>query len=268
MLDGNLLKTAGLTKTQSAVLAYLLENGQQKAREIAKNVAHSRVVVYKALDELEELALIQKLDKKGAVSVFRAEHPSKIENLFDEREKLLKQQKRAFSGAIPDLVSLYNLSVNKPGVRFFEGEEGIKKVLDDTLKSETEILMFINSEALSEEKGFRKLDEEYVKKRKRLKIAKRIIDIDSEGAKKDYEEKDEDYNEITQVRYIKKGVAPFKSSIQVYHNKISYQILDKGDIISVIIEDRNIYWMHRVFFEYVWNSLDSGITNHESRKKW
>ena len=80
-----LLINAGLTKIQAETLDFLIKNGQSKAAEIAKSTSLARGVAYKALEELTELKLVEKNEQKGKVALFAAQHPSRIEEFFEEK---------------------------------------------------------------------------------------------------------------------------------------------------------------------------------------
>jgi sugar-specific transcriptional regulator TrmB len=245
-----LLINAGLTQIQAEALDWLIKNGESKAIDIAKNTTLARGVVYKALEELLGLKLVEKIETKNKVARFRAEHPSKIEEFFDEKERKIKKEKREFIESLPDIVSSYNLGSNKPGVKFFEGEDGIRLALFDTLKSTTEIYTFADIKATNE--NLKEINDDYAKKRERLGIKKKIIVSDSIENRKFFES----FNaEITQVKFIKKEYYPFKTGMQIYSNKVSYQTLEKENKIAVIIEDKNIFQMHKLFFEYMWETL-------------
>ena len=168
------LQNFGLTKAQSAVLGYLLENKEAKASLIARSISHPRGVVYKMLEELLAMGLVEKQEKEGQIARFRASHPQNIEKMLEEAEKKLEQSKKAWADLLPQLVSSYNLTLNKPGIKFFEGEEGFKKVLYDTLTSKTEICLFIDTEAMKEEEKFREINEEYKNKRTKSGLKKKI----------------------------------------------------------------------------------------------
>lgn len=245
-----LLLNAGLSQIQAETLEYLIKNGTAKAIDIAKNTSLARGVVYKALEELTKLRLVEKIEKTNQVARFRAEHPSRIEEFFDEKERKVKKEKRDFMESLPNLISSYNLGSNKPGVKFLEGEDGIRIALFDTLRSATEIYTFADIKSTNE--NLKEINDEYAKKRERLGIKKKIIVSDSEENRQFFA----GFNsEITQVKFIKKDYYPFKTGMQIYSNKISYQTLEKENKIAVIIEDRNIYQMHRLFFEYMWETL-------------
>lgn len=244
------LYNLGLSKVQAEIFDCLLENGPQKAGDIAKKTKRPRGVAYKGLEELANLSLVSKKEAKAGIFVFAAEHPSNLEKVLEQKEKDLAKTKSAFESSLPDLISAYNLISNKPGVRFYEGEEGLKKALEDTLASKTEILLLLDKEALEKEQEFREINADYKKKREKLGIVKKVIRIGVEP----YHEASfgSEYQKITDIRYLNKTNATFKSSVQIYDNKISFQVIDKGQIISIIIEDKNIYEMNKFIFNCLW----------------
>jgi len=245
------LQKFGLTKTQSSVLDYLLEFGESKAINIAKKINHPRGVVYKSLDELLEMDLIEKKDAKNRVSTFIAQHPRKIESILETKEREINENKKIFEEVLPDLISNYNLSLNKPGVKFYEGKEGMEKILDDTLTSQTEVLLFINTNSMEEEEKFKEINEEYKRKRKLKGIKKRIIRV-GKKPEMSFGTRDDKYEAITEIRYLDKELPTFKADIQIYDGKISNQIIDGENIISILIEDKHIYAMNKAWFELLW----------------
>lgn len=245
-----LLIDAGLSEIQAVTLDHLIVHGQEKAAQISKKTSRARGVTYKALEELIALGLVEKVEKGLKVAVFQAQHPSKIEEFFEQREQEAKKKRREFVETLPEIVSAFNLASNKPGVKFLEGEDGIRVALWDTLKSTTEIYTFADIKATNE--NLKEINDAYAKKREKMGIKKKIIVSDNAENRaffKDFS------SETTQVKFIKKEYYPFKTGMQIYSSKVSYQTLEKESQIAVIIEDKNIYQMHKLFFEYMWETL-------------
>ena len=253
-MNEKILLSLGLTKVQAEILTCLLENGSKKASDIAKITKRPRGVAYKGLEELIDLDLVIKKDVKQGIALFAAEHPSNLERVLERREKELEKTKKTFTSSLPDLISTYNLISNKPGVRFYEGEEGLRKVLDDTLTSKTDIYLLLNKEALNQEDEFKEVNDLYKKKREKLGIKKKIIRV----GKAPFHEVSNalDYEKITDIRYLEKESLPFKTSLQIYDNKISYQVISQEKIISIIIEDKDIYEMNKFVFKHLWESIE------------
>src|SRR3989338_135756 len=170
------LVAAGLEPDQAQIYEILLKNGPLKAGKVALKSTLKRGLVYKILDELVELGLVIKNEPAGKVAIFEPAHPLKIKEFAEAKEAKLKTAQLALDGILGNLTSDYNLALNKPGVQFFEGMDGIKKILDDSLASKTEIYSYADIESIN--KYIPDLNREYVAKRERLKIKKRGIVLD------------------------------------------------------------------------------------------
>lgn len=241
---------AGLTPTQAEILGFLLAQNELKAKEIVSALKKPRGVIYKGLDELVALELVEKREKPGTVARFRAEHPSKLEELFEAKEKQAQSQRKNFLANLPELTSHYNLAHHKPGVHFYEGEAGLRQTLNDTLRSQTELLLFIDKSGIGDEKTFTNLTNEYKERRLKAGIRQRIIYADDKPLHEP--SLGSLYEDLTEIRYIGESPAPFKSSVKIYDNKLSYQVIEGEQTIAVLIEDKNIYEMNKAWFEYLW----------------
>ena len=170
--------------------------------------------------------------------------------MFVERERA-KADARATAAAtlIPKIVSDYNLTSAKPGVRFFEGDFGMKTILEDSLTAKTEIYSYADLESI--QKYIPDINADYVRERERLNIKKKGFIPDSPFNREiltNY------HKRVTDAKLLCcNNVAPFKTVMQIYDNKISYLTLGTNQKIGVIIEDPNIYAMHKYLFEHLWN---------------
>jgi len=242
------LLQADLTPSQAEILEYLYQNKEAKASEIAKKIKRSRAIVYKEAEELAKLGIVEKKERPNQIAVFMAGHPSLLKKLLDNREAQLKKDRELLNNYLPDIVSAYNLMSNRPGIRFYEGLEGIKTVLWDTLTSAETIRAYSDIEGI--DKYIKDLNLEYVEKRRKLNIKKRGIIKDSPFSRnflKNY------YSEITENKFISSELFPFNSLLQIYDNKVAYVTLEENNMIGLIIEDKNIYQLHKSLFEDAWS---------------
>ncbi len=130
----------GLTKNQAIIYELLLKSGGLRASGVVRNLGGtlSRPMVYLVLDELCALGLVEKNEVDTKVARFIPYHPSKLGEVVDEKRKKTEVMHDAASTLIPKMVSTFNLVLHRPGVRFFEGVEGLKRVYADILsKGET-----------------------------------------------------------------------------------------------------------------------------------
>lgn len=247
-----ILQQIGLSEKEAVVYQTLLETGPISAQEVLKKVAQkmatTRPNLYNILAGLKEKGLLAERVKKGK-NLFEPESPARLINVFEKATQKASQARKTLEMILPELTSLYNLTTQKPVVQFFEGREGIKKVLADSLTSKHIIYTYANIEAII--KYFDDINRDYVKKRDALGIKKKGIMVDSEFARsylKNY------HRGTTDTRLIDGNLYPFHSVMQIYDGKISYVTLSDKSIIGVIIKDPAIHQMHKSIFEYTWST--------------
>lgn len=240
------LKNIGLSNEQIAVYQALMEFGKLPASTIAAKAGVSRVITYKILDQLENMGIVQKLETPKSVAVFFPADPENLINLVEKKKQELINLETNCATAVSLLKPQFNLLRDKPGIRFYEGLEGVKKVLDDSLFSESEIYTYVNVDMVLEH--FSAVNDAYVATREKRGISKKILAADTPTARK-YEKEHEDA--LTDMYIVGKENVPFAAVMNIYDNKISYITVGSSsdNLIGVIVEDARIADMHRYFFE-------------------
>ncbi len=261
-MNEKILLGLGLTKVQAEILTCLLQNGPQKASNIANITKRPRGVAYKGLEELIDLDLAIKKESKLGVALFTAEHPSNLEKVLERREKELDKTKKEFAASLPDLVSAYNLVSNKPGVRFYEGEEGIKKVLEDTLLSNPDKKLYTFSDVASYATYLSDWNTSYyAPQRKKLGVFEKVIIPDNARAleyMKDYKS-----NEVTDILFIDHKAYPFATEINIYNNKVSFVTFAPDFMVGVIVENKEIYKTLLSIFNFMWQFCKQNLQNSQ-----
>ncbi len=239
----------GLNTEQSLVYESLLKNGLMPARIVAQKSGIKRSLTYKILEQLISLGLVEKRDNIGKITFFFfPAHPGKLREFLQKREEAIKTAEASLSGIMGRMVSDFNLLSGKPNVQFHEGPEGMKKVLEDSLTAESEIYSY--SDVISVQKYIPDLNTEYMAKRTKFDVKKKILFFDSPEARKllpaIYKP------DITEYKFISFKTQPPHTVMQIYDNKVSYITLGKDQMIGLIIEDANIYSLHKYLFENQW----------------
>lgn len=247
-MENSILKQLGLDTNQILIYEYLLKNGASKASVIAKNTPLKRGLVYKTLDELVEIQIIEKDDPNGAVSIFTPLHPSALKGLAESKVRQAQNTQNHLETDIGSLISIYNLANGKPGIEFYEGIEGIKKVINDTLTSTEIIYTYADIETIN--KYIPKINEEYATKRDKLGLHKKIIFSDTAYTRKHLPT----YHNKTTDSKIISNLDNFATIMQIYNNKISYVTISDEIKMGVIIENKDIYQTHRALFEHSWKT--------------
>lgn len=239
-----ILMQAGLSDAQATLYEALLQVKESKAGKLAKKYPLKRGLVYKALDDLVELGLAEKIENEGEVMRFRAKHPSFLRSFVEERARAARETEVALQNTLPAIVSEYNIVQGKPGVSIYEGEGGIERMMADTITSRTDIYSYVDPEAV--DKYFNRINKKYLKERKEQFIVKHLLVVKSPYIVGRYTK--EKYP-LTEVRSIEKAPDPFQVALQIYDGKVSYLTLLPDRIIGVMIEDPNIYALQKFLFE-------------------
>jgi sugar-specific transcriptional regulator TrmB len=249
-----LLIQAGLTPTQAEVLGYLFTQKELKAKEIVGALQKPRGVVYKGLEELIELGLVEKIEKTGAITRFRADHPGKLEALFENKEKSARLEREAFISVLPELTSQFNLTHQKPGMRFYEGEAGQQHMLAELQHCKTEVCVFIDQKTLREAAQTLITKLKNTRPRGGAGKKRKILVV---GSKPENGKESKAQDGMLEIRYLIGTKSPFKSSVRIYDNKLAYQIEENGNIITMVVEDKNIFEMNKTWFDYLWETADA-----------
>lgn len=251
------LVRTGLTPHQATLYAALVQKGTVAASKIALEAKLSRPLTYRVLDELIDLGLVEKIDKPRAVAKFNALHPIKLKEMADIRFTAAQEAKAAVDSSLSKLISDYNLQSGKPGVRFFEGLEGVREVLNDSLTARGEIYSYADLESI--EKHISEINKQYVREREKRQIKKKGIVVDTSFARnflRNYAPG------VTETKLIKESAVPFQTVMQMYDGKVSYITLSDETMIGVIIADPRICEMHRALFLYTWRTIPDFTPEH------
>lgn len=248
MQEENILIQAGLSQEQASVYDALLEKGPQKASDLASWTGIKRGLIYKVLEQLENMGLIDKHGGPGTVAVFSPSHPSNLLLNIEREQKELSMSKDMLAGTLGNFISKYNLIAGKPNVQFFEGEEAIKKITGDYPEEDKEIRQWIDIGSALE--YIKEETLEYIDKRIKVGISKRMIVSDT-VKNREYAKKG---SRLTAFK-VMQGELP--TAIQVYDNTISMLTLSEKGRIGVMIEDSTIAQTMKTIFDSVWEKAEN-----------
>lgn len=247
------LQQSGLSANQAAIYEALLKTGLTKAAQIIKTTGLKRGLVYKTLEELAKLGLAIKKDAPGKVSAFEPAHPKILKELIEKQEARIKNAAQALEAGLGQLISEFNLVSGKPGVRFYEGLDGIKAVLEDTLTSNPQKNLLVFSDAAGYATYLLDWNTEYyAPKRKRLQIYEKVIIPNTAKALewlKGYKAV-----EVTEMLFVEANLFPFATEINIYNNKVSFITFSEKTHIGVIIDNKEIHDTFKSVFNLVWTT--------------
>lgn len=259
----NILKKIGLNKKESMVYLSLLELGSQPASVIGKKAGINRSTTYLILETLIKKGYVNQ-HVRADVKYFTAADPQSIVKSLESKEKDVKDNRQTLLELLPEFYALTNPLSIKPKVKFYEGEEGVKRALNDTLSSTEPILAWSAYNSwLKTTPKLHKFVKEYARERvEKYKIPVKMLVEDTKIVRKyllsEYPPLSSKKDPLMEIRWIPKDVPHFENEINIYNDKISIVSLAKNELLGVIIESHEISKTHRAIFEMAWKA---GIKN-------
>lgn len=126
----HLFEQLGLSEQAYRVYAYLLECGSSSARTLATNLAIPRPSVYDYLNILIQKGLV--LERiEGSKKLFQTDDVRNLSHLLTLQIDTLKEEKSMLDDLLPRL--LQETHSIEPKIRFYQGVEGVRHVLNDMI---------------------------------------------------------------------------------------------------------------------------------------
>ena len=249
----NLLKTYGLDESEIEVFLATVQIGPQAASFIARKAGINRASAYDVIRRLILMGLVHEISK-GKVKRYEAIEPQLILQKLQESRNKIENQIKLFGELKPEINALYGVKFDKPSVSFYEGLEGVKNILLDTIEDPKtrEIWSYASADYLKIGFGQDFLDR-YWKRRTELKIPTRGIIPGTEEARKIFTD-EKNRSELRQVKFVDAG-KQFTNEIDIYSNKISIISLDSKNLYGVIIKSENIANTQRSIYELLWDFI-------------
>lgn len=251
-----LLLEIGFSVKEADVYLAILVLGRGTASKIAREAHILRTTVYEILSSLFNKGLVT-LTGREPKQEYVAESPDRLqEYISTQLEQKQKDLKQAENVLIPQLKSIHNLE-NRPKVMFYEGQEGLKHVYEDTLTSTEPIRAYASVGDMHA--GLPGYFPEYYKRRAGSGIAIRAIVPKTEAAQ---ERKNLDSKEMRETALVPKDVFNFHPEINIYDNKV--MIASWREKLGIIIESTEIADAMKKIYELAWaeaKRLDKNLEN-------
>jgi len=237
----SLLVEAGLNDKEAKVYLACMELGGASVGDVAQKAEIKRTSVYNFLDEMKKKGFISEI-QRGNKSFLVAEDPRVIAGKMEDRTKRIRE-------ALPEFSALFNGLGKKPNIRYYEGEEGLRSIYEDTLTTEEAIY-----EISDYEKMFDVMDREWAWNYPKRRSAKKIqaYSIARTGPLA-LEVKSKDREHLRETRLAEK--VDFETEINIYGDKVA-MLSFRAPLSGVIIEDAAIAQTLRSMWKIIWNSLE------------
>lgn len=241
------LQNLGLTEKEAKVYLASLELGPETAQNIAKKSIINRATTYVQIDSLKKKGLMSEFEK-GKKTFYVAESPNRISSLLAVFEKDLELKKAEVSSILPGLLDMFAGMGERPKVRFFEGMEGVRGVLDDIIRIRPDTINIL-SDLDGVEKLYlkdQKMFDEYTEKRIKAGIKSKFLYTCKNGPVLQHEP-----GKLRQAKYFQHLKMPIKADINIYKNKVVLMSY-RDNPIGVAIENQDIADTFKAMLEAFW----------------
>lgn len=245
-LSDEILELIGLKPKDMKVYTTLLKLGTAPLRRVAQECGLNRGTVYDALKRLLDLGLVSHMDAKTH-RYFTAEDPQKLTGLATRREVAIKEAQLKIRTAVPGLRELLGSSGHRPSVRYYDGERGVRDILEDVLqvtgRAEHRLYRIYSSQ------GIRDLIAHawpgFTKKRISSKVEVKTISIGKGGTTHGLDER----------KWLSESVAAPTYTF-IYPGKVAFVSVDeRKQLFGVIIEDDAIAATQIMIFDALWTMM-------------
>ena len=232
----------GLTETEVRFYLAALELGQAPIRDVAVKANIGRTSAYDVFARLAEHRLVSEVpSESGRSLLIAAEAPDRILEILEARRRELEH-------ILPELRSLHNHSASKPKVRYYQGQEGIKSVLEETLACRSsELLGMLSMRDLYEVPGRDWMDD-LVRRRIEAGVKLRVVRVHSSDLHALWPESASDRRSL---RYAPAGF-DFTMTSYIYDDKVAI-ISSRRENFAMTIESGEFAQMQTGLFETLWS---------------
>ena len=240
------LKKFGLNEKAISVYLGLLKLGSAPVRKIADQAGLNRTTTHDILNELMGQGLTSFVDKTKH-RYFTAEPPEHFLTALKIRKNQIEQTEQDVAKILPELKSLFEKSDARPKAKYFEGEVGLRAILQDVLNavSRTAERSYCVYSSSAIRDAVHNVFPNYNDERKRLKISVRSISIGPGGGLHGLDER----------KWLSKEEGSPTYTL-LYAGKVALISLDdKKQPLGVVLEDNNTYQTQTMIFKSMWSKL-------------
>lgn len=237
------LESFGLTKNEVEVYTKLLSLGPSKVQDVVKQLKLPRTTVYNTLNLLKNKGLVS-FTIQNNVQTFESVDPEKFLELLEEKQNSIEL-------VIPQLLQLKKTLKNKPDVEVYIGLEGLKTIMNDSIKEKNSEIFAIGGSGKSRVEILPTFVAIWHQKRQKNNVKINLIYHDTKLARDRVDKYQEDFK-LSEVRFLSSNfVSPIVTFI--YKNKISLASWSSNPF-GIIIKDEEIAKNYLEHFKTIWKN--------------
>lgn len=225
-----------------------LQLGPATVQEIAHKMKTNRITVHSTIEQLIQKGLLFET-RKSKKRLIASESPDILHRLIQRRYNEIKLIEHNLDYVIKILHTVHPSHHHLPTVKLYEEIDGFKKMLEETLTSKNEILIFTCSELFSQVLPEDYI-EDYYKRRAETGVHTRVIYPPSEFASR--------INKIAGSLNMDIRTTPVKTNYQagiyLWNNNVALKSFKEDKVTCTIIEHEDIAnFFRNIVYEELWS---------------
>ncbi|HCI03359.1 MAG: helix-turn-helix domain-containing protein [Candidatus Peribacteraceae bacterium] len=243
-----LFKQFECSESETKIYIQLLKLGPVSVQELAKSLKRNRVTVHSSVERLVDKGFLYET-RAGKKRLIGAENPSSLHHLLQKKENDLTLMKANMDFVTQALSSLVEQSRSVPTVKLYEGVDGFKRMLEDSLNNKKgRVYVFTYVDLFSSLIDPDYLENYFVRRAKK-NITTRLIFPPCPFAER-VNAKAKQYK--IQVRLLPPDLI-WKSGIFSWDNTIAIMSYTEGKLTCTFIDNEDIaHFYQDVVFELCW----------------
>ncbi len=230
----------GLDKKEAKVYLAALELGPTSVLELARRTQFPRTTLYPILDRLKTQGVFR-MGKKKTATVFIAEPPARLAEIMHEREGQVEK-------SIHGLELLQETAQGRPGVVFYEGTEGFKRLWKLVLHSGVkEYRLLTSGIGLRDYVKEPYLINRIIEERKKLGIKSLQLIRDGRVAREIIAK---DHEELRESRLLPSTVE-LPATVLIFASQVAF-ITSRHENTMIILASGDVAATYKTLFDLVW----------------
>src|SRR3989344_6427106 len=241
-----LLQKLGLNDKEITIYLFLLKLGPVSVRKLAEQTGVNRGTAYDILKGLRDLGLVSYYHK-ATKQYFAAEDPKKLIEATENKINELSIVREKINEIIPELKSLHDQAGAKPVVKYYDGNQGIKTILQDVLEAtyNLKIKTYYVFSASSIRPYLYQAYPQFTNQRIKKAIEVRVLAIGQGGEEA----------KLSERKWLTKQEGS-PTYILIYADKVAMISVNRnGEPLGLIIEDEALYQTQKQLFQFIWQTL-------------
>ena len=238
------LEAYGLDSKEAKVYLAGLELGDASVLELARRTEFPRTTLYPILEKLTTRGVFRE-GKQKSTTVYLAEAPAQLLEKMHERKERLEE-------SLPALQMLQETTRGGPGVTFYEGTEGFKRLWKQILHSGIkEYRLLTSGVGLRDYVKEPYLIHRVVEERKKHGIRSLQLIRDSRAAR---EIVDKDAQELRESRLLPQEVE-LPATVIIFAEQVAF-ITTRKENTMIILASGDVARTYKTLFDLVWEKAE------------